>query len=126
MPKFRQTMEVQLAWLDSEEKPAPAAPSSKRGPPRLPGVPAIPPMPVPSTSVAPKRRNTIDVEMDWVELVEEAKKAPKEEPKRTSAKPASSAPANTPNVAPYRAAVLPPAETTKPRVVRKKPIPRED
>jgi hypothetical protein len=82
-------MEVQMAWLDldKEDKAKAPPPSSRRGPPKLPGLPDIPPMPVVS-SVAPPRRHTIDVEMQWVELVDDASK---EEGKRDSEKPAKTA-----------------------------------
>ena len=93
-------MEVQVAWLDPpdeaslSEQPA----SSKKRPPRLPGsARTLPPMPV-GTSSRPPPRPTMEVDMAWVELVEEA---------------VTKAPAT-------------PAETTKPRRLAKKPLPREE
>jgi hypothetical protein len=69
-------MEVQVAWLeepeakDKSESPSPA----KQKPPRLPGTREIPPMPA-AAAVAkgppPPRRGTIEVDMRWVELVDE-------------------------------------------------------
>jgi hypothetical protein len=69
-------MEVQVAWLEEanvEEAPT----SSKRRPPRLPGSKmTLPPMPVvPSSPPPPQRRATMEVDMSWVEVVDERKKA---------------------------------------------------
>jgi hypothetical protein len=116
-PPKRKTMEVQLAWLEPEvspkasrppegavtknDKPQATPPSSRRGPPKLPGVPDIPPMPV-ASSMAPKRRHTIEVEMQWVELVDEIDAA-KDKP--------------APKASPAEA---------KPPARRRPPIPRED
>lgn len=70
-----------MAWLDrdaTDEEPASATPpSSRKKPPRLPGAAlTLPPMPVtPSkTQRPPPRNNTMEVEMNWVELVDEAKR----------------------------------------------------
>lgn len=87
-----------MAWLDPppvealiSEKP----PSSKRRPPRVPGAAhTLPPMPVGASSPPPPRP-TMEVDMAWVELIDE--------PKAASA-----------------------AETTKPKKLSKKPLPREE
>ena len=89
-----------MAWLEPpddaviSEKP----PSSKKRPPRVPGASrTLPPMPV-GMSSPPPPRPTMEVDMAWVELVDE-----------TVAK----APAS-------------PAEMTKAKKIAKKPIPREE
>lgn len=98
-----------MHWLevnDSEvqivdKTPSDAPPSSgRKKPPRLPGASfTLPPMPVVTKShPPPKRRNTVEVEMQWVELVDSD-----DEPNRPSVE-----------------------ETTKPRRPAKKPIRREE
>jgi hypothetical protein len=77
-PPPRKTMEVDISGLDdelkkNEKKTAPQTagrPSGKK-PPRMPGAAVtMPPLPVTTTS-EPPRRNTIDVQMEWVELVDD-------------------------------------------------------
>ena len=91
-----------MAWLDppgeelvpSSEPPA----SSKKRPPRVPGsARTLPPMPAGASSRPPPRQ-TMEVDMAWVELVDES---------------VAKAPATS-------------AETTKPKKNAKKPIPREE
>jgi hypothetical protein len=73
-PPPRKTMEVDISWL--EDKPElkndakdPKDPKKKK-PPRMPGAAVtVPPLPVAESERT--RRNTIDVEMEWVELVDE-------------------------------------------------------
>jgi len=115
-----------MAWLDPEdeaittESTAPrsenAPPSSRKKPPRLPGAAmTLPPMPVvgPKTERPPSlpaRRMTTEVDMQWVELVDNDDAVPTSAKKR-------------------RASSLPPKsvqDATKPRPVSKKPIRRED
>lgn len=105
-PTRRQTMEVQVAWLETktedptvtqevtpsagevedgdileealEQEATPAetddfaVPVSRHRPPRLPGsMRTLPPMPIlPSKPPPPPRRVTQEVEMNWVEIVE--------------------------------------------------------
>ncbi len=78
------TIEVEADWIDvtetvgAAEDAAAAASSARKTPPRLPGAPrTLPPMPVSSapTECPPSpRHRTIEVEMNWLELVEEAKR----------------------------------------------------
>ena len=84
-----------MAWLEppadlvEEEPPSEAPTSSKRRPPRLPGAKkTLPPMPVGSTVPPPGSvaRKTMEVDMRWVELVDEPKKDTAEKPKRAPAK----------------------------------------
>lgn len=64
-PPRKNTIEVQAAWLEPEE-----APSSKARPPRLPGAArTLPPMPVPTQTKPPPRRATMEVDMNWLELI---------------------------------------------------------
>lgn len=94
-------MEVQVAWLDPpDESPISEKPSSSRKrPPRVPGASrTLPPMPVGASSRPPPRL-TMEVDMAWVELVDE----------------------RVPDAAPAS-----PAETTKPKKIAKKPLPREE
>jgi hypothetical protein len=83
MPPRRQTMEVQMAWLDSRENDptveqvTPVVPPvAPRKPPRLPGakmtIPAMPALPSAHTKgPPPPKRITQEVEMSWVELVDD-------------------------------------------------------
>lgn len=65
-PSSKKTMEVDISWLEDN----PAVQKTRRKPPRMPGAAVtVPPLPVPASE--PPRRNTIDVEMEWVELVDE-------------------------------------------------------
>ena len=89
-----------MAWLEPpDEAPLSEQPSSsKKRPPRVPGsARTLPPMPAGASSRPPPRQ-TMEVDMAWVELVDE-----------------------TPAKAPAA-----PTETTKPKKVAKKPIPREE
>jgi hypothetical protein len=132
-------MEVQLAWLETapatEESPSP---SPRKKPPRLPGAPrSMPAMPaMPTGAGTPPRRHTMEVEMSWVELVDEkqSKKsaAPSTEAKKTAeneakAKARPSTSARPPSVRPPRppSARPPAAEAASPRK-RHKPIPRDE
>lgn len=72
-----------MAWLEEDgalatvPKTTEMPPSSGKRPPRLPGAArTLPPMPVAaSPSVRPPpRHKTMEVEMNWVELVDEKKK----------------------------------------------------
>jgi hypothetical protein len=69
----KKTMEVDISWLET----TPAVQKTKRNkPPRMPGAAVtVPPLPV-AASEPPRRsekpgRSTIEVELDWVELVDE-------------------------------------------------------
>lgn len=75
-------MEVDISWLEDELKKhddktkapttaeRPSGPLRKK-PPRMPGAAmTVPPLPVTAYD-PPPRRNTIDVQMEWVELVDE-------------------------------------------------------
>jgi hypothetical protein len=108
-------MEVKLVWLEpvSDDEGAAHPPeaeavepprSSRRKPPRLPGAKiTLPPMPiVPSDGPTPHR--TMEVEMNWLEIVDESTHAPK----RASTRP------------------VPVEEAIRPRKKPSKPIPRED
>jgi hypothetical protein len=80
-PPARKTMEVDISWLEDELKkdgkdgkaskaPKTAQRPSGKKPPRMPGAAVtVPPLPVAASE--PPRRNTIDVQMEWVELVDE-------------------------------------------------------
>lgn len=58
-------MEVQISWLEAQPK---------KTPPRMPGAQAtVPPMPV-AESVPPETRNTIPVEDEWLEIVDDGEK----------------------------------------------------
>ena len=58
-------MEVDISWLEDELKK-----KDGKKPPRMPGAAVtVPPMPIAASE--PPRRNTIEVEMEWVELVDE-------------------------------------------------------
>lgn len=65
-------MEVDISWLEDKpelKKDAKDA-AKKKKPPRMPGAAVtVPPLPVAASE--PPRRNTIDVEMEWVELVDD-------------------------------------------------------
>jgi len=83
VPPFRPTMEVQMSWLEIEESPArsvdpqaapPSSAATRKKPPRLPGATrTLPPMPlVPSpTQAPPPPRKTMEVDMSWLELVDD-------------------------------------------------------
>jgi hypothetical protein len=73
-PPPRHTMEVDMSWLDAEEKKKgeslhPVAKRAKVAPPPLPGAKRhIPPMPVEHVpTMRPPRRPTIEVKAEWVE-----------------------------------------------------------
>jgi hypothetical protein len=109
-------MEVQAAWLE-ETLEEPAAPSSARKkPPRLPGAArTLPPMPV-VPSKAPPRNHTMEVEMNWLEILDERRKRKGDEP--------TTAPDNTTKKPEARPVAV--EDALKPRPKAKKPIPRED
>lgn len=138
-----------MHWLDEvKDEPAPPEPEppSRRRPPRLPGHPEIPPMPVAASTVPATTNKTIEVEPAWLTLIEErrAKNAeeatetrresaaqPGTEPKRateagratevgraTEAGRATGTKREAPAAAPR-----PPAPGARPRI---RPIPRED
>jgi hypothetical protein len=71
-PPARKTMEVDISWLEEaleKDGKAKAAKAPKAKPPRMPGAAVtVPPLPV---APEPPRRNTIDVQMEWIELVDE-------------------------------------------------------
>ncbi|MBX3197463.1 MAG: hypothetical protein KF850_06515 [Labilithrix sp.] len=74
--------------------PLPPPPSSRKRPPRLPGAArTLPPMPVPSTTEKPppRRHATMEVEMSWLELVDDKAGAPSpratKRPSGTSSRP---------------------------------------
>jgi hypothetical protein len=97
-------MEVQMNWIEVSDNevqivdrlPSEAPPSSsgRKKPPRLPGASlTLPPMPVVTKSSpppGPQRRNTVEVEMQWVELVDDEPAPASVEatkPKRPAKKP---------------------------------------
>jgi hypothetical protein len=117
-------MEVKVDWLEREEPATDpigeAPPSSRKKPPRLPGAArTLPPMPVVPTKTQrppPQRHHTMEVEMNWIELLDETKKW-----KATEAPPAKREGGRSGTHRP------PPIEQTLvPRAKAKKPIPRED
>lgn len=59
-PKPRNTMDVDPSWLESEPEPAPA-------PPRVPKDLAAESKPSKRPTAAPRRRQTMEVQMDWLE-----------------------------------------------------------
>lgn len=62
-------MEVDISWLEDELKKK-SDDTTRKKPPRMPGAKfTVPPLPVPASE--PPRRNTIDVQLEWVELVDE-------------------------------------------------------
>lgn len=77
-----------MQWLDETGDPPP---SSRRGPPRLPGLPDIPPMPVAAPEAPVPTNKTIEVEPQWLEQVEE---------RRAAKKAAAAAPAPRPRIRP--------------------------
>lgn len=118
-----------MHWLDEvKDEPAPPEPEppSRRRPPRLPGHPEIPPMPVAASTVPATTNKTIEVEPAWLTLVEERRAKNAEEAARreseakpeTEARRATEAKREAPAVAPR-----PPAPGARPRI---RPIPRED
>jgi hypothetical protein len=136
-PPTRKTMEVQLAWLEptadaadvqSDDDEAPV-PSSRKRPPRLPGAAfTLPPMPVVSNSSQPPRRNTINVEMNWVDLIDEETGKVKK-PSGSPERPASARPKSPPSAPPSRnpsSRPLPAEEATKPKSFAGKAIRREE
>lgn len=119
-----------MHWLDdgkeAKEEPSEAPPSSRRGPPRLPGLPEIPPMPVVSTAEPAPVNKTIEVEPQWLELVEErrAERARKGEAAASAPAPAKKAVAaarSEPSARPVS-----PADASRPRPRIRPIIPRED
>lgn len=128
-PPRRQTVEVQLAWLEPDPgdvtrasalerpsklpidveaerldpllEPAASNESPRKRPPRLPGAAqTLPPMPIVSMTQRPppRRHATLEVEMNWLELVEEktrttasneraSKSAPAEKASASNARP---------------------------------------
>lgn len=138
-PPRRQTMEVQMAWLevrvdephveqvptpvasearakDEPEFPEEAPTSLRRRPPRVPGAQrTLPPLPhVPTKPPPPPRRMTTEVEMSWVELVdddlieESAEELPKlyDEGERREITRVEDAPASTRRIEREKAAAL--------------------
>jgi hypothetical protein len=50
-------------------------PKNRKKPPRMPGAAVtVPPMPVPPSTSQPPRRDTIEVKIEWLEVVDDAKK----------------------------------------------------
>jgi hypothetical protein len=94
-----------------------APPSSRRKPPRLPGATrTLPPMPIVPTTTQhspPRRNHTMEVEMSWLELLEEKKTRAPEEGERLGKNGSGPRP-------------LPVEEATKPLPKERKPIPREE
>lgn len=110
-----------MQWLEPATEEAPPS-GARRGPPRLPGLPDIPPMPVAMPAPAPTNK-TIEVEPQWLEMVEERRAQAKQakETKASVAPPPKKSSAKTPAVkAPVPAATK---ERPRPRI---RPIPRED
>lgn len=84
-----------MQWLDETTESPPE--STRRGPPKLPGLPDIPPMPVVSSEAGPAPTNkTIEVEPQWLEQVEERRaKNKKSTAAQPAVRPAAPAPAAT-------------------------------
>ena len=103
-----------MQWLEQTIEKAPEV-NARRGPPRLPGLPDIPPMPVPASQVP--TNTTIEVEASWLEIVEERR-----------AKNVQQANAPAPVAKPTPAAPTPKKEpaATRPRPRIRPIIPRED
>lgn len=121
-----------MHWLD-EVKDAPAPPEpeppSRRRPPRLPGHPEIPPMPVAASTVPAATNKTIEVEPAWLTLVEERRAKNAEEATRRenekrgeNEKPAAERVTEAKRAAPAAAPRVP-VPGARPRI---RPIPRED
>jgi len=131
-------MEVEIAWLETPSAADEAGtPQAKRKkPPRLPGANrTLPPMPVlPSTAslraAASPRHPTMEVEMNWLELLEErtgeraAREAEGASTKQTSSRPKGAASTRPPTT--RAESRRPTAEASRPNAKPKKPIPRED
>ena len=70
-PPGKKTMEVDISWLEEH----PAVKKTRKKPPRMPGAAVtVPPLPVAASEpprVERPGRKTIEVELDWVELVDE-------------------------------------------------------
>ena len=100
--KPRNTMDVDPSWLESEPEPAPP-------PPRLPRELASESTPAKEPPAGPRRRETMEVEMDWLEPSEpesdQAKKRASKRPKKP---------------------VIPPLLVGKPRGKLPPPLPRTE
>ena len=95
-----------MDWLDVDSRAA--------GPPRLPGLPDIPPMPVVVSEAPAPTNQTIEVEPQWLELVEERRAKNAQQATTKAPRPA----------APAAATKKQPAPPARPRV--RPIIPRED
>jgi len=145
VPPFRPTMEVQMSWLEVEESPTrsvdpqaappPSSSAARKKPPRLPGARrTLPPMPlVPSPTQAPPPRKTMEVDMSWLELVDDKGSGAADTPtaKRSTRPPAADrAPARGRSLPPSRPpgrdepsrpAAAPPPNVRPPRAPSKRP-----
>jgi len=102
-PKPRNTMDVDPSWLESEPAPAPR-------PPRVPRDLAAESSPEKGPPAGPRRRETMEVQMDWLEPSEPEADEPK---KRTSKHP-------------KKKPVIPPLLVAKPRGKLPPPLPRSE
>ena len=105
-PKPRNTMEVDPSWLESEPEPAPR-------PPRVPrDLAASESSPEKGPHAGPRRRETMEVQMDWLEPSEPEAEADGKK-KRASKHP-------------KKKPVIPPLLVAKPRGKLPPPLPRSE
>ncbi len=101
-PKPRNTMDVDPSWLESEPEPAPR-------PPPLPKDLAPQSTPAKGHATGPRRRDTMEVQMDWLEPPEPEAD---ESEKRATTRP--------------KKRVVPPLLVAKPRGKLPPPLPRTE
>lgn len=107
-PKPRNTMDVDPSWLESEPEPAPP-------PPRVPKDLAETTRPPKGAAAGPRRRETMEVQMDWLEPAEPEAEGEREgdEPKdRATTRPKKRA--------------IPPLLVSKPHGKLPPPLPRSE
>jgi hypothetical protein len=108
-PKRRNTMDVDPSWLESEPEPEPE-PAPR--PPRVPRDLASELSPEKGPLAGPQRRETMEVQMDWLEPTEPEAEA--DEPKKRASEH------------PKKKPVIPPLLVAKPRGKLPPPLPRSE